>query len=132
MTDESGNGILDLFPESLPDVPKWIQAKDLDPDGGAFGLPLGDWIEFDEWRHTAAGREIANLTVRYSLQMKRRGWKTFGIEAIVNRIRWEQALKHGPDGEGYKVNNNWKKRLAIWTMTRDDELQGFFRLRGNA
>lgn len=107
----------------------WIRPF-IQDDGTALGLPLEDWIEFDEWRHTKAGGEIANLFIRYSLQMLRRGWKSFAAEAIVNKIRWEQALANGPDDpDGFKINNNWKKRLAIWAMKRDSELDGFFELR---
>ncbi len=99
-------------------------------DSTAYGLTANEWADFEEWRHTPAGREISNLVVRYALQMKRRGWEHFAIEAVVNKIRWEQALKHGPeDGDSFRINNNWKKRLAIWAMTRSDDLKGFFRLR---
>jgi hypothetical protein len=118
-----------------PVWPSWVAPyaeASADLGDHAFGIPFEAWADFEEWRHTAAGREVANLVIRYALQMKRRGWEHYGIEAIINRIRWEQALKHGPDGDGYKVNNNWKKRLAIWAMTRHDDLEGFFRLRDNS
>ena len=123
----------DLFSD-LPEWPSWIPPEAFTNNGDSFnvkawGIPVEDWIVFDEWRHTPNGREVSNLVVRYSLQMKRRGWNTFAIESVVNKIRWEQALKHGPDVDGYRINNNWKKRLAIWAMTRSEDLKGFFRLR---
>jgi len=127
----------DLFDQAADDVRgmqkspfRLVLINALDPDTDkAFGVPWSDWIEFEDWRHTAPGREISNLVVRYSLQMRRRGWKTFGIEAVINKIRWEQALKDGPDVDGSRINNNWKKRLAIWAMSRHDDLKDFFSLR---
>lgn len=106
-----------------------IVMERLESDGSSMTIDLDDWILFEVWRHTPAGREISNLVVRYSLQMKRRGWTRFSIEAVINKIRWEQALKDGPDAEGFKVNNNWKRRLAIWAMSIVPDLYGFFRLR---
>ena len=73
--------------------------------------------------------------------MKRRGWAHYGAMEVVGAIRWEHALKHGPDAgkdgnngdrpgpDPFKVNHNWRKRLAIWAMIRHKDLKGFFRLR---
>ena len=109
------------FPEYAQDA--------LTPEGRAHGHTADEWTDFEAWRHTPNGREVSNLVVRYALQMRRGGWTKYGIEAIANRIRWDQDLKHGPDADGFKVNNNWKRRLAIWAMTRSADLDGFFRLR---
>jgi len=125
MTD---NPQMDLFPYQGPIIPEWLVPYSTH-DGRAFDLPLEAWVEFETWRHTDAGREVANLVIRYALDMRRRGFKHFGMDAIINRIRWQQKLQHGPDYDGYKINSRWKKRLSLWAMTRSKDLEGFFRIR---
>jgi hypothetical protein len=107
-----------------------LQNQEDDLDATTFGKPFDYWVGFEDWRHTDAGREIANLFLRLALQMRRRGWDHFGAQDIVGRIRWEHALKHGPDGTGHKVRSRWKRPLAIWAMWRHAELKGFFRTKG--
>ncbi len=111
----------DLFGGEVlyPGTPAWVWDY-LTPE---------QWQEFRDWQHTAHGGEVSNLFLRYALQMRRRGWSHFGAEAIVNRLRWEQAMQQGPDADGFKINNNYRRRLAIWAMIRHRELEGFFHLR---
>lgn len=84
---------------------------------------------FDEWRHTPAGREISNLFMRFAHQIRKTGKTRFSAEAVINQIRWQQALHSGPDDDGHKINNNWKPYLARWAMKRHKRLEGFFELR---
>ena len=85
-----------------------------------------EWDAFNEWRATPAGQEISSQFLKFTKQVKNRGYKTFSAEAVVNHIRWEQSLEHGPDVEGFKINNNWKPYLARWAMMQSQDLQGFF------
>ena len=84
---------------------------------------------FDEWRHTATGREVSNKFIRIALGLKRRGFDHFGAKAIIERVRWYVTVKAGPDAEGYKINNNSTSRLAHFAEERCPELKDFFRKR---
>lgn len=84
---------------------------------------------FDEWVHTAHGREVANKVIRLAMGLKKRGFRHYGIGAIVERVRWWMALKHGPDAEMFKINNNYRAGLARFAADRRPELEDFFRCR---
>ena len=85
---------------------------------------------FEAWIHTPQGGEVANKFIRYALQMKRRGFKTYGAKAICEWIRYQYDLKHGPAGdERYIINNNYTAYLARFAMERCADLKGFFKLR---
>lgn len=103
----------------FPDVPEWVWEW----------ITVEKWAEFDVWRHTEAGREISNLFMRLSLQLKRRDWETYSAQGIVEQIRWKHNLKHGPDEDGFKVNSKWKRPLSLWAMSRHKALEGFFRMK---
>jgi len=85
---------------------------------------------FDEWVHTPAGREVANKFIRLAVGLQKRGFAHFGAGAIVERIRWHMALKHGPNAsDDYKINNNWRAGLARFAANRESKLCDFFRCR---
>lgn len=109
-------------------IPPWL-APYLDKDDRAFGDPLSAWVEFDEWMHTPTGGEIANRFLRLSVKMHRRGWDHYSAQGVIEQMRWEHDLAHGPDAGGFKINHNWRRRLTLWAMVRCPELDGFFRVR---
>ena len=109
-------------------IPPYI-APYLEADGRAFGDDLDAWIEFDQWIHTPAGGEIANRFLRLSVKMKRQGWNAYSAQGIIEGMRWHEHLRHGPKAGDFKVNHNWRRRLAIWAMIRVPELDGFFRVK---
>jgi hypothetical protein len=115
-----------LTPAPTP-VPSFIKDH-LDDRGKAFGDPLADWIEFNAWLHTPAGGEIANAFIRYAHQIRKSGWTNYSAQGVIEAIRWNQHLEHGPDATGFKIAHTWRRRLAIWAMLRDKDLEGFFRV----
>lgn len=75
--------------------------------------------------------QVYRLIQGFARDIKRRGFKHYGINAIVNRARWEVAMTWGPDSEqGFKMNNDFAPLYARRIM--DDfpgEFGGFFRVR---
>jgi hypothetical protein len=111
-------------------VPAFIRPH-LDAQGKAFGDPLEDWIEFQDWLHTPAGGEIANAFIRHAHQIRKSGWAAYSAQGIIEAIRWTYHLEKGPDAAGgrtFKISHNWRRRLAIWAMIRDKDLKDFFRV----
>jgi len=84
---------------------------------------------FDEWVHSPIGRDVADRFIRLAYVLKARGYDHYGAKAIIEGIRWEHNLKHGPDADGFKVNNNAVSRLARFAEDREPRLKDFFRKR---
>ena len=81
------------------------------------------------WRATPDGILIVDAVTEAALRLRRRGFRHYGIAALFEAARYTYALKVGPDAEGFKINNNWRSRLARDLMVEYDELNGFFELR---
>lgn len=74
--------------------------------------------------------QVYRLLVGFARQAKRRGFDHYGINAIVNRARWEVNMTWGPDSEqGFKMNNDFAPLYARRIMDENPDLEGFFRLR---
>jgi hypothetical protein len=84
---------------------------------------------YREWRGTPDGLAVVAAIRRRALELRRRGWRRYGIQALAEVVRFDQAVAAGPDQEGYKVNNSHLSRLARDLMVEDDELRGFFEIR---
>jgi hypothetical protein len=90
------------------------------------------WSKFDTWVHTDEGREIAGMFIRLAVRMLNRGFGRYSAKALIERIRWHYDLKHGPQDDGFKVNNNYGSYLARFAMEREPRLEGFFETRSPA
>ena len=87
------------------------------------------WAEkFEAWVHTPKGREVADKFIKIAWGLHLRG-KRVGAKMIVERIRWNLALKNDDGGDDYKVNNNYVSYLARFAMDREPRLAGFFNTR---
>jgi hypothetical protein len=84
---------------------------------------------YRDWRGTPDGLAVVAAVRRRALELRRRGWRRYGIQALAEVVRFDQAVAAGPDQEGYKVNNSHLSRLARDLMVEDDELRGFFEIR---
>ena len=51
-----------------------------------------------------------------------------GIKALFEVLRWQ--WRNETEGDEYKLNNNFTSRYARMLMDREDELKGFFDIRG--
>ena len=83
---------------------------------------------FDIWIHTDHGREIARAVIRLAMALKNSGFKKFGIGAIVERIRWNMAVKNR-DENGFKISNSYRAGLSRFAVDRRPELKDFFMMK---
>lgn len=84
---------------------------------------------YEAWMKTPDGRSVAKAIRDRALELRRRGWSSYGIQAIAEVVRFDHALRVGPDAAGYRVNNSHLSRLARDLMAHYSELDGFFEVR---
>lgn len=84
---------------------------------------------FDQWRLTDEGREQVALFISLATKIKNAGFKRYSGWAIVNMMRWEHDLQHGPEGKTFKINNNAISYLCRYAMHVKPELKDFFETR---
>lgn len=73
--------------------------------------------------------QVYRMIVGFARMAHRRGFQHYGIQAIVERARWEVSMRWGPDTEGFKLNNDFTALYARKVMAENPDLDGFFRLR---
>lgn len=86
--------------------------------------------EFLRWLETDDGKVVVSLAADKALALQGRGWKHYGIAAIVEAIRYDRAVQIGPDSDGYKISNNHRAYLARHLMRTRPRLAGFFTTKG--
>lgn len=93
-------------------------------------LPIQTRVEraFAEWILTADGRRVEAEVVRRARRLRERGWKHYGIAALVESIRYDASVSLLGDA-GFKINNDRRSLLARRVMERNEELRGFFTTR---
>lgn len=84
---------------------------------------------FERWLATPHGQYIASETVKRARRLRSRGFTRYGIGAIAESIRFDASLAVGTDEDGFKVNNNYRSRLARKVMDENPDLAGFFETR---
>ena len=84
---------------------------------------------YAEWMTTPDGRAVAIAVRDRALALRRRGWSSYGIQAIAEVVRFDRSIEVGPDAAGYRVNNSHLSRLARDLMAHYPELAGFFETR---
>lgn len=82
-----------------------------------------------EWRKTSDGEAVVAAIRRRAIELRRRGWSRYGIQALAEVVRFDRALSVGPDAAGYRVNNSHLSRLARDLMAEDQDLASFFEVR---
>ena len=84
---------------------------------------------FATWLDTPDGQRVYAECRDRSLTLRRRGWRHFSIDAIWHSVRFDAAVKVGPDADGYKLNNDFTSHMARHLMATEPELAGFFETR---
>lgn len=82
---------------------------------------------------------LIDLVIYFSLEVKQRGYKKYGMKAILERVRWhlDVDMYDAPefiDGamRPIKINNNHAPFLSRDVMQRCEALRGFFETREQA
>lgn len=88
---------------------------------------FGDSIEqrFDRWVHD--NPQVWELFVRFARELRASGLRRAGAKLIVERIRFEVAVK--TVGDDFKLNNDFTSRLARRLVLHDPSFDGFFEFR---
>lgn len=85
--------------------------------------------KYEAWRATRDGGVVYTAVKEAALRLRLRGFNHYGISALFEAARYTYSLRVGPDAEGWKINNNWRSRMARELMTNEPDLVGFFELR---
>jgi hypothetical protein len=75
-----------------------------------------------------ANEKMVELFLRFARDAKQSGAKHFGIGAIAERVRWEVFIER-KEADPYKVNNDYRSRLARHLVKLDPSLEGLFEFR---
>ena len=98
----------------MTEVQQCIPMDDDYPDG------FWPWLERNGKIYTAFVNEAKRM---------RRVRSRYSASAIIEVIRWQTNLKQCGEPE-FKINNNYRKGLALLAMEQNPELDGFFQIRG--
>lgn len=91
------------------------------------GRPLQE--KYEDWRASEDGQTVYSAVRDAAFRLVQRGFRHYGIAALFEAARYTYSLRVGPDAEGFKVNNNWRSRMARELMANEPGLEGFFELR---
>lgn len=87
----------------------------------------GDTIEDRFARfHKANPHVYTNLRIM-ALSLKSKGIRHYGIAALFEVLRFSSMMQ--TDGDGFKLNNDYRALYARRLMEEEPELAGFFELR---
>lgn len=83
---------------------------------------------YDEWRDSPDGG-VVYVTIRNrAFDLYRRGWTHYGIATLWELARYDADVRVGPNA-GFRLNNDFRSRMAREIMSVYPELDGFFETR---
>ena len=91
-------------------------------------LPFAGTIQDRFEAYDAAHPEVYAHLLHLALDLRRRGWKHYGIRSLWERTRWHFQVEREM-GEDFKMNDHFHSRYARMLMDRNPELADFFELR---
>ena len=71
--------------------------------------------------------QVFNELVELALKMKRSGRERYGINSLIEVVRWHKNLNTHDDE--FKINNNYAPFYSRLIMLKVPELDGFFNVR---
>lgn len=86
-------------------------------------------IRYADWRATGDGAAVVGYVRDRALRLRERGFRHYGISALVETARYDHALEVGPDARGLKIDNNHRAFIARELMASEPMLEGFFEVR---
>lgn len=84
--------------------------------------------QFAVWIETEDGRRVEAEVVRRARRLLERGFRRYGIAALVEAIRYDAGISLLGDGD-YRINNNHRSLLARRVMRLYPDLGEFFETR---
>lgn len=81
--------------------------------------------QFARWLE--ANPHVLQAFCHYAFEARRAGMEHIGGKHIIERLRWESAIRS--NGDAYKINNNWTSRLVRSAIDRHPELAAMFETR---
>lgn len=68
--------------------------------------------------------------VKLARDFKNRGHRKIGIGMLWEVLRWQRAMAtNDPNGDDWKLNNNFRSRYARTIMQNEPDLRDFFEVR---
>lgn len=77
---------------------------------------------FDEYHATHP--EVLAMIIKFARQTKARGYKTYGVASIIERLRWHFNIDKGTK---FAIRDGFNSRYARLVMETCPDLRGFFR-----
>lgn len=74
-----------------------------------------------------ANPQVLDAFIALALQLHRAGRQHYGAKAIIERLRWEYAVR--TTGDDFRWNNNYTSRLARLAVAQRPELAPLFEFR---
>lgn len=82
--------------------------------------------KFYEW--LKANPHIIDVFLKFARRARNSGHKRFGMQAIVERVRWETNVELQAVDE-FKINNDFAAPMARYLVKLDPALDGLFEFR---
>lgn len=82
-------------------------------------------LAFRQFHHD--NPHVYRRLVQLARQLKNYGHDTYGMKGLFEVLRWQHAIK--TKGSEFKLNNNYTSMYARLIMQKEDDLNGFFRIR---
>ena len=83
-----------------------------------------------KWRDFHAQNPgVYDLIELYAFKAIAAGRKHYGMQSIIEVVRWHSDIQSGPDGDGFKINNNHGPYYARLCHEQNPQYDGFFRTR---
>ncbi len=76
----------------------------------------------------ASHPEVAAYLVALAFEVRRRGFRHYGMRALYERTRWHFQIEREM-GDEFKLNDHYHSRYARLLMKEHPDLDGFFELR---
>lgn len=77
----------------------------------------------------AANPYVLDRLVAMARQLKERGVRRYGMQALFEVLRYESALRTSDPSSAFKLNNDYAAFYAREIMRRFPDLDGFFSVR---
>jgi hypothetical protein len=116
-------------PNLLAEHNRMMNQRETDRRNKRLGPPTGKRsIEsrFDEFHRD--NPHVCRRLVQLALTMRNKGVTRYGIQGLIEVVRYEEALSTTGD-DGFKINNDFGSRYARLIMREIPDLDGFFETR---